>query len=209
MGGYGALIFGGAGVSNNINETFSWANAVVSPLLAGSPSHKVLVDPRVKALCAIGPWGNSIDSGFFNVDGLSSIRKPTLLIAGSADIVSKYESIRGIFSSMKGTKRHLLTFENAGHNAAACIPPPLESWETVGHLDFPPFEHYSDSIWDTTRMNNISQHFITAFMNQHLKEDTSMNDYLDLPIQATETNNWKGFRTQALGLRFETRLESE
>ena len=29
-------------------------------------------------------------------------------------------------------------------------------------------------------MNNIAQHFVTAFLGKHLKGDASMADYLDL-----------------------------
>ena len=48
------------------------------------------------------------------------------VMAGGVDDVSIYDAIRGIFDGAVGTDRHLLTFENANHNAAAPIPAPME-----------------------------------------------------------------------------------
>ena len=117
------------------------------------------------------------------------------------------------------TNRHLLTFEGANHNAAAPMPAPIESWEPVDNLDFIPFEHYADAVWDTNRMNNITQHFATAFMGLHLKSEADNTPYLELIPQAIDGvvskddagkelpdhTYWKGFAPRtAVGLRFET-----
>ena len=77
--------------------------------------------------------------------------------------------MRLIFAEAVGVTRHLLTFQRAGHNAGAPIPAPIESWARVAGLDFVPFDHYADPVWDTVRMNNIAQHFVTAFLDLHLK----------------------------------------
>ncbi|MEZ5791977.1 MAG: hypothetical protein R3D34_14755 [Nitratireductor sp.] len=42
----------------------------------------------------------------------------------------------------------------------------------VDWLDFVPFEHYADPVWDTVRMNNIAQHYATAFFSLHLKHES-------------------------------------
>ena len=42
------------------------------------------------------------------------------------------------------------------------------------------------------RINNINQHFITAFLGIHLKAE-DYQEYLDLKQDAT-TGNWKGFK---------------
>ena len=92
----------------------------------------------------------------------------------------------------------ILTFEAAGHNAAAPIPAPEESWARSPHLEFVPFDHYADAVWDSVRMNNIAQHFVTAFLGLHLKGDAAMADYL--------APGWRGFdEGGAGGLRLETR----
>ncbi len=180
MGGYGALVFGGAGVSQ---AGVDFADGAPFGLLdchrPGSDSHRALIDPRVKAIVPIGPWG--MQRGFWDDAGLCGLEKPTLIIAGSADDTSGYENgMRQIFSRANNADRHLLTFELAGHNAAAPIPAPLESWAKSSALDFIPFDHYADAVWDSVRMNNIAQHFITAFFGLHLKSDTDMRPFLGL-----------------------------
>jgi predicted dienelactone hydrolase len=219
MGGYGALVFGGAGVTQASTE-YSWGtpNGLLARHLAGSETHKALVDQRVKAIISIGPWG--MNTGFWDAAGLSGFEKPLLLMAGSADDVSVYSAMRAIFEGTTGTTRHLLTFEEANHNAAAPMPAPLESWQPVDNLDFIPFEHYADAVWDTNRMNNIAQHFATAFMDLHIKGNTEMAGYFDLVERASdgvvalddngkpteEHTYWAGFAPRtAKGLSFETR----
>lgn len=223
MGGYGALVFGGAGVTQASTE-YSWGtpNGLLQRHLAGSQSHEDLFDPRVRGIIAIGPWGRN--AGFWDVDGLAGLRVPTMLMAGGSDDVSVYEAIRTIFAESTGTDRHLLTFENANHNAAAPMPAPLESWQPVETLDFVPFDHYADPVWDSVRMNNIAQHFATAFMDLHLKGDVSRRPYFDLIVHAddgvmaldeeanpTEDHTyWTGFAERtAKGLTFETLRKGE
>jgi len=202
----------------------SWGtpNGLLEQHLAGSDSHEALLDPRIKAVIAIGPWGNN--AGFWDTDGLAGLRVPLMLMAGSDDDVSVYGAMRGIFEGAVGTDRHLLTFEYANHNAAAPMPAPAESWEPSEVLDFPPFEHYADAVWDTTRMNNIAQHFATAFMDLHVKGKVDRADYLALIPNAadgvvaldedgapTEDHTyWTGFAPRtAKGLRFETKEKGE
>ncbi len=225
MGGYGALIYAGAGLSEAVLG-YDWIQplpGILKPLLAGSDTHKALsTDDRLKAVIAIAPWGRNY--GFWDAAGLSGIRKPLLMMAGSVDDVANYPALRQTFEEMTGTTRHLLTFENANHNAAAPMPAPEESWTPVENLDFVPFEHYADAVWDTTRMNNIAQHFATAFMDLHVKGDDSRAAYLDLIENSndgvwdvdddgkpTEKNTyWKGFaKRTAKGLRFETRAAGQ
>ena len=218
MGGYGALIFGGAGVTKASTE-YAWGTpaGLLGRHLAGSKSHEALVDDRVKAIIAIGPWGRN--AGFWDAEGAAGLRVPTLFIAGSADDVSIYEAMRMMYEDANSTTRHLLTFENANHNAAAPIPAPMESWKPSKKLDFVPFDHYADAVWDSVRMNNITQHFATAFLASHLKADANMETYLDLVPNAidgiialddsqkpTEDHTyWRGFAPRtAIGLRFET-----
>lgn len=70
MGGYGALIFGGAGVTQASTE-FSWGAPIdlLEAHLAMSDRHEALMDDRVKAIIAIGPWGNN--AGFWDAGGIA------------------------------------------------------------------------------------------------------------------------------------------
>ncbi len=218
MGGYGALIFAGAGVTEASTQ-YSWGTpaGLLARHQAGSESHAALNDERVKAVIAIGPWG--MNTGFWGATGLAGINKPLMMMAGSVDDVSVYPAMRKIFEGAINTNRHLLTFEGANHNAAAPMPAPIESWEPVDNLDFIPFEHYADAVWDTNRMNNITQHFATAFMGLHLKAEADKTSYLELVPNAADGvisrddagkelpdhSYWKGFAPRtAVGLMFES-----
>lgn len=128
MGGYGALIYGGAGLTEASTE-YSWIQPkpdLIKRHIAGTDTHEALAtDDRLTAIIAIGPWGRN--TGFWDAEGLSGLRKPLLMMAGSADDVSIYAAMRQIFAEATGTTRHLLTFEAANHNAAAPMPAPTES----------------------------------------------------------------------------------
>lgn len=203
MGGYGAVITAGGGVTQESTE-FTWGapEKTLEVHLAGSDSHKALVDDRIKAVVAIAPWG--MNTGFWDTAGLEGVGKPIFFMAGSVDDVSVYENVEEIYEGSVNADRYLLTFENANHNAAAPIPAPAEAWTAAGGE---PFGHYSDPVWDTVRMNNIAQHFITAFLGKHLKGDAAMDDYLavvedpaDGVYSANEDGSfkldhtyWKGF----------------
>ncbi len=224
MGGYGALIYAGAGVTL-LSTQFDWAppQSLLERNMQGGPEHESISDDRVKAVIAFAPWGNN--TGFWDPEALGNIEKPLLLVAGSVDDVSQYSALRDIFDQTTGTTRHLLTFENANHNAGATMPAPVESYSLPADDDgWFPFGHYADAVWDTTKMNNVSQHFITAYLDLHLKGDTPKADYFDLiPIGnnavwsvdddgdfTEEHTYWKGFRPRsAFGLMFETKQAGE
>jgi hypothetical protein len=80
--------------------------------------------------------------------------------------------------------------------------------------------HYMDPVWDTIRMNNIAQHFATAFLGKYLRNAPAMDSYLNLVEWGKEAvwamdakgqpkpehSYWKGFSNRsAVGLRFEHR----
>jgi predicted dienelactone hydrolase len=218
MGGYGALIFAGAGVTEAAPSfNYSAPQRLLERNMVGTESLAALVDPRVKAVVAFAPWGRNTD--FWDAGGLAGIEKPLLLIAGSVDDVSVYSFLRQIFVETTGTTRHLLTFQNANHNAGAPMPAPAESYAVSEVLGYAPFDHYADPVWDNVRMNNIGQHFITAFLDLHLKGDAAMQPYLTLVPNAAdgvwavdeagvvlpENTYWAGFANRtAAGLMFET-----
>jgi predicted dienelactone hydrolase len=184
MGGYGALVSGGAAVSASAVEEFG-------PELA---QHRhIEVDPRLRAILPIGPWGRQ--KGIWDAAGLAGLKVPALIMAGSADEVSGYASgMRMIYQQAPGVI--LLTFEGAGHNAAAPYPAPREAFSPSDRLEFLPAEHYADPVWDTVRMNGIAQHFAAAFLGLHLKGEAEMARYL--------TPEFAGFGAGAAeGLRLE------
>ncbi|RMH47174.1 MAG: dienelactone hydrolase [Alphaproteobacteria bacterium] len=218
MGGYGAVISAGAGVSARaVDLPFSAPRGLLAIHRAGSETHRALMDPRLRAFVAIGPWGRQY--GFWDAEGVAGIDRPILYVGGSVDDVSDYaRGIRVLWQETTGAPAWLLTFHNANHNAAAPIPAPAEAWQPSPHLDFVPFEHYADPVWDTVRMNNILQHFVTAFLGWQLKGETALAAYLDLIPNAgdgvhalnedgspkPEHSYWKGFAPRtAVGLSLE------
>jgi len=218
MGAYGSVITAGGGVTKASTE-YSWGSpaGTLKRMMAGSKEHEDLLDDRFRAIVSIAPWG--MNAGFWDKKGLEGVRVPMFFIAGSVDDVSKYETgTQAIFKGAVNTDRYLLTFENANHNAAAPIPAPAESWKFSEKLKYAPFAHYSDPVWDTLRMNNITQHFITAYFGKHLKSKNELTEYLDLVENADEGvyakekdgstkpehSYWKGFQNKtAKGLKLE------
>jgi len=222
MGGYGALILAGAGLTEAITSSdYAPPQGLLERNVMGSDTHAELEDDRIKAFAAFGPWGNN--RGFWDADGLAGIDKPLLLIAGSVDDVSEYDAIRGIFDGAVNSDRHLLTYLNANHNAGAPMPSPEEGYAINETLGWAPFEHYGDAVWDNVRMNNIAQHFVTAWVDQNLK-GADMSEYFDLTPSAadgvwavddagapTQDNTyWNGFANRtAVGLTFESKPAGE
>jgi predicted dienelactone hydrolase len=220
MGGYGAVITAGGGVTET-SVGYGWGapHGTLAIHQAGSDTHNALPDPRIKTAVAIGPWG--MNTGFWDAEGLKGIQVPMLFLAGSQDMTSLYEKgVRAIWENASSVNRSLLTFDNAGHNAAAPMPAPEESFRYDEKLGFNVSAHYIDQVWDTVRMNNIAQHFVTVWMDQHLKGDAAMGDYLNLVENSNDGvwsvnedgtlkedhTYWKGFdKDTAKGMRFEVK----
>jgi predicted dienelactone hydrolase len=200
MGGYGVVNVIGGGYSR-ASETFpgSPANHLLSRRGAANAEYRSSVDPRIKAAIAIAPWGMQV--GFWDAEGLKGITTPLMVVAGSVDDVAGYEKgSRAIYQGAVNADRYMLTFANANHNAAAPIPAPAESYVYSDAIKSFPFAHYADAVWDTTRMNNILQHFATAYFGVYLKGEIEKRGYLDL----APNTPWKGFKPRtAVGLTLE------
>jgi predicted dienelactone hydrolase len=213
MGGYGLVnTIGGGYSAASIGFGTSPPNKMLAERGAANPEYQKARDPRIKAAIAIGPWG--MQAGFWEPEALKGIRTPTLFVAGSVDDVSGYEKgTRAIYQNAVNADRYLLTFINANHNAAAPIPAPIELYGAPSA-----FTHYADAVWDNARMNNIFNHFATAFLSIHLKGEQDKQAYLDVVpngkdgVFAIDRDGkpgpthtyWKGFkRGTAVGLILE------
>ena len=218
MGGYGVINKLGGGYSEKAAQFPGVPPEALKPLKSANPDFAKRRDPRILAAVAFGPWG--WNQGFWDAEGLKGIRTPMLYIAGSVDDVSGYSpGVRNLYEGSVNADRYLLTFENANHNAGAPMPPPQEAWKPVPWLNnLIAAAHYIDPVWDNVRMNNISQHFITAFLGKHLDKDNAKAAHLDVLEYAKqgkwaanpdgsfkpEHTYWKGFPNRtAVGLRLE------
>jgi len=218
MGGYGVLNTLGGGFSEAaITGQSAPPNQLLAERAASNAAYRASADPRIKAAIAIAPWG--MQAGFWDAEGLKGITTPLLFVAGSVDEVAGYEKgTKAIYTTAVNADRYLLTFINAGHNPGAPYPAPVEAIASPGWSLTAPFTHYADAVWDTTRMNNILQHFATAYFDLHLKGERDKQAFLDVVPNGkdavfsmdrdgkpTATHNyWKGFkRGTAVGLMLE------
>jgi predicted dienelactone hydrolase len=217
MGGYGAVISAGGTVTQQAVD-YPW----------GAPHDTLAVhqnlnrtdtspDPRLKAVIAFAPWG--MNHNVWDQSTLKQVKVPMLLVAGSVDDISGYEKgVRAIWQGITSVDRVLLTFNNANHSAGAPMPAPEESYVYDETLGFNISEHYTDAVWDSVRMNNISQHFVTAWLEKYLKSNAEMDKYLNLETNSNdgvwskndkgqstaEHTHWAGFKNRtAKGLKFE------
>ena len=171
MGGYGLVNNLGGGYSDEIVPSFmSPPNELLSLHATGNPDYRNNLDARIKAGFAIAPWG--MESGFWREQDLTGIRVPTFYLAGDNDTVAGYQNgVRAIYEAAINSDRYLLTYKNAGHNAGAPYPVPREILDSETGEGA---SHYTDPVWDSVRMNNVMNHFVTAYFNYHLKGDATM-----------------------------------
>lgn len=217
MGGYGALNTIGAGY-NGIAANFG-AGEGLNQLIAGADAYAELQDDRIKAAVLFAPWGG--DLGFVDMAGtalwdetaLADITIPTFWIVGSMDDVSTFVGVERLFNWSVNSERHMLVYDNALHNVAPNPPPP----EAEALSDF---ERYADPVWNESTINNVNQHFITAFLGSTLQGNADYASYLDVAVEdsndgvfaADDEGNftedhtyWPGFSPRtALGLSLVT-----
>lgn len=211
MGGYGALNAAGAGFGPQL-----------SPLVPGGAftqrqAGNFAVDPRIKAVVAFAPWGGDAavkaigvnfggKYGFWEDAGLQNLKVPTLFVVGDRDDVAFYEGgVKPLFENTVNAERYLVVYQNASHNSAPNPPP------AAAYGNFDDYMHYAEPAWDMARLNNLNQHFVTAFLNLKLKGQADAAAYLNVPVplsnNATGANAWKGFRDRtARGIELYHRL---
>lgn len=211
MGGYGALNAIGAGY----NATLAgFLGPLITPRLAETEGYLDGIDPRIKTAVVFAPWGGDlsvfgIPGGMWDAEAMAGITIPTLWVAGSEDDVSMYDGIVSLFDNSVNSDRYLLTYDNALHNVVPNPPPP----EATALGDY---ERYADPAWDEAHINNVNQHFVTAFLGLHLKDNSDYADFLNQDVESAndgvyavddsgeftdEHTYWTGFAPRtALGL---------
>ncbi len=201
MGGYGALNTIGAGISAAAVAFVPGGSLAVHQ--HGNPAFEARRDRRIKAAVAFAPWGGA--NKMWDDAGLAGVRAPVLFIAGDQDDISGYEEgVRRLFRGVVHADRYLLTYRGARHNVAPNPPPRAAA--AAGLEDF---MAYAEPAWDSRRINNINQHFVTAFLGVTLKGQP-LQAYLDLPplpsggAAGADAAPWKGFpKRSAVGLDLE------
>ncbi len=176
MGGYGTLRTLGAGMNSMITNFVGPLDSLVK----AAPSDTG--DPHVKAAVLFAPWGAALGGddnlGIYDTNSMLAITTPTLWIAGTKDDVSGYDGIRRLYEASKNSDRYFLSYENVMHNSAPNAPPASaygKPWDVTSH--------WADPSWDTRKINTINQHFVTAFMDMHLKHDQDKGSYFDVKVE--------------------------
>lgn len=194
MGGYGVLNVGGAGYSAGLAQFFTGmtgGSTAISVHTAGNAAYEKMTDARIKAIVAFAPWG--MERGVWDAEGLKGLKTPTFFIAGSQDDISGYEKgIKAIYEGAVNADRYLLTYMNARHNVAP-NPPPAEALAPGLHID--EYYRYAEPSWDQRKMNNINQHFVTAFIGKHLKNQDNTK-FLEVQEDSNE-KDWTGFKPRS------------
>ena len=208
MGGYGALNAAGAGFApspNFILDLFV-PGGHAERLQAGNPEYLALLDPRIKAVVALAPWGGSF--GLWEPGGLAGLEVPSLFIVGDQDRTAPYDGAKWLFDGVVNSDRYLLTYLSAIHEVAVNPAPPIST------LNYAEWLHYQEPAWDNRKLNNVNQHFVTAFLGTHLKgEGDVFAPYLNLlepnsndspRADTSDPRYWTGFPAySAIGMVFE------
>lgn len=178
MGGYGALNVIGAGYNATLT---GFLGSAVAGRLAGAEGYAA--DARVQVAVLFAPWGGDLsgigvpDAAMWDDSALAEITIPTLWIAGANDDVALYETgIARMFDAAVNSDRRLLTYADALHNVAPNPPP-------AAAVTLQQYERYAEPVWDEAHINNVNQHFITAFLDLNLKGNDAMAAYLNPAVE--------------------------
>jgi predicted dienelactone hydrolase len=204
MGSYGALSAAGVGISEAaVSHPGAVPGGHLGHLQAGNPEYVTLLDSRISALVALAPFA---PTGFWDSEAIQNLTIPTLFIVGSEDQTTGYAAARWLFDNAVSSERYLLIYQGAIHEVGPNPAPPL----AAGH--FREYIHYQEPAWDNRRLNNINQHFVTAFLGVHLRGEQDLYaPYLDISPVSNESprtdtahpDYWRGFLNwTAIGMEF-------
>jgi predicted dienelactone hydrolase len=197
MGGYGALASGGAAYGKKSMAAGFIPGGYFDDWTEGSPKYQAKLRKEVKAIVTIAPWGEQPPYNMWDASGLAGIRIPLLVIAGDQDDVADFPNgIKPIFENAVNSDRCMLVYEDARHNVGGNPAPPemLNSFVTR--------EFFEEPVWRKDRITAINQHFITAFLDLHLKGDESRRAYLHVAPEKSNDGKWPLARGESVGGKF-------
>ncbi len=183
MGGYGVLAAAGASLDPKGALVSRVPAGLMTPFARGGKLSSTLVTPNVKAVVAFAPAGGAF--GAFGAEGIAGITSPLLLISGDHDLTVDYTTgARAYFDQAINSNRYLLTFLQGGH-ALGLGPVPAEMRDDLWNHDW-----FEDSVWRKDRLVAISLHFVTAFLDRYVKDDTSRSAYIDGLVVESSKGTW-------------------
>lgn len=202
MGGFGALATAGMDY-DPASGVFKQLPAEAQTAIFDSQTKGKSVAAKIKAVVALAPFGGRPESRAWTAASLAKSEKPILVIGGSDDdIVDMKNGVSWIFEQMTVKSRHMLVFQNARHNVGGNPPPP------EAEDDFSTREYFAEPVWRAERINAINQHFITAFLDLHLKADAAKSAFLNVPTARGGDGAWPLAPLENVGGKTATEKES-
>jgi predicted dienelactone hydrolase len=196
-GGYTSLNAAGVGLDKKDLQAYCTASNNEGPcfalpyfdgLTAVRGSNVVKPDPRVKAVFVMAPYGIP----WLSKAQFAEMNVPLFVAGGSNDDIAVFKRDALEAYKLSGSKaKYMLTLESASHNAWTNNPPE----ESRGNWQ--DYERWFEPVWDRERLNDITKHFATAFLNQSLLGDKNAGQYLQ--------SNLFGFLPRTtIGVKLET-----
>jgi predicted dienelactone hydrolase len=184
MGGYGVLTAAGATLDPKGGAVKLVPGGLMLPFARGGALLDAVTVKNLRAVVSIAPaGGGSLAS--WGAEGVRMITAPLLLIAGDHDRTVDYQTgARAIFDMASGAHRYLLTFKEGGHSIGL-NPAPDSMRQRLWDQDW-----FEDPVWRKQRVNAISAHFITAFLDRYVKGDESRAGYLNVPVTESAAGVW-------------------
>lgn len=184
MGGYGVLTAAGATLDPDGGAVKRVPGGLMRPFAGGGALRDAIVVKGLRAVVAISPAGGG-SLAAWGAEGVRALTTPVLLIAGNEDRTVDYATgARAIFDTASGAHRYLLTFKGGGH-AIGLSPAPDSMRRRLWDQDW-----FEDPVWRKERINAINAHFITAFLDRHVKDDESRAGYLNVPVPESSAGSW-------------------
>lgn len=184
MGGYGVLTAAGATLDPTAPVMKMVPGGLLTRYARGGSKRDAITVKGLRAIVTLAPAGGGRLVAW-GTEGLKDIRAPLLIIAGDADRTLDYATgARAIFDSSTGTDRYLLTLEGCGHSIGL-NPAPDSMRGRLWDQDW-----FEDPVWRKDRINAIDAHFISAFLDRYVKDDTSRDAYLNVPTTESDAGTW-------------------
>lgn len=184
MGGFGAIASAGAAY-DTASPSFSQIPPQLSAGIMEGDSADITPHPALKAVTLIAPWGGAPANRAWTEKSLANIKVPLFFIAGDADDVSGYsDGIRWLYTGASNAPRHMLVYNNARHSVGGNPPPP------IADTNFDLTDWFNEPVWRRDRITGINQHFVTAFMSLHLKNDRAMAHYMNVSPTKSNDGEW-------------------
>jgi predicted dienelactone hydrolase len=184
MGGYGVLTAAGASLDPAGPPTHYVAGGLLQPYVRGGALQEAVTVKGLAAVVAISPAGGGTLAAW-GTEGLQGIKAPLLLIAGDADRTVDYATgARAIFNAATNAQRYLLTLKEAGHSIGLS-PAPEAMRKRLWDQDW-----FEDPVWKKERVNAINVHFITAFLDEYVKDDSARAAYLNVKVPESSEGVW-------------------